>query len=205
MRKLIICTLVLFCVVILSGCAVKYKPINPTSLSYNSHDVGDGVSLSYKYDVLRERGNRKVSNKERKQGVKLIAVKVTNHTDSVLNIGKDLIFYSGENQLYPMEPAVIRSTIRQSVPPYLFYLLLTFTTLEVHDGSTTDTYPIGFALGPGIAFGNMALANSANKDLHKEVSEYYIMDKDVPEGETVYGIIGVRDVGYSPITVRLRD
>ncbi|MDQ3535576.1 MAG: hypothetical protein M3421_08120, partial [Bacteroidota bacterium] len=41
-------------VIILSGCAATYRPIDPPSLNYNSHDFQDGIGFSYKYDVLRE-------------------------------------------------------------------------------------------------------------------------------------------------------
>lgn len=44
-------------VILLSGCAATYKPINPPALNYNSHDTQDGIALAYKYDVLREKGN----------------------------------------------------------------------------------------------------------------------------------------------------
>jgi len=75
-------------VFILSGCAASYKPIYPVSLNYDSHQSEDGVELSYKYDVLRQNGNKKYAKKEDKKGVKLVALKITNNTQSVVNIGK---------------------------------------------------------------------------------------------------------------------
>ena len=41
----------LILLIVLSGCAASYRPINPTTLNYNSHDMQDGIALSYKYDV----------------------------------------------------------------------------------------------------------------------------------------------------------
>ena len=172
-------------------------------MNYNSHDFQDGVGISYKYDVLRERGNKKYANKETKKGVKLIAVKITNNTDSVINVGRDVAFYSGQSQLFPIEPMAIKESIKQIVPGYLPYLLLTFTNLYVAIGTSTETYPIGLVLGPAITIGNMAMAGSANKNMLNELYEYNILSRDIQKGETVYGIIGIRDIGYSPISVKM--
>ena len=133
----------------------------------------------------------------------MIAVKITNNTDSIINVGKNVAFYSGQNQIFPMEPMVIKESIKQIVPGYLPYLLLTFTNLYVSDGTSTETYPIGLGLGPVITIGNMAVAGSANKNMLNELYEYNILSRDIQKGETVYGIIGVRDMGYSPISVKM--
>lgn len=203
MEKSISKLLTLASVIILSSCAATYKPINPPTLNYNSHDLQDGIGLSYKYDVLREKGNKKYAKKEDKKGIKLIAVKITNNTDSIINIGKDVAFFSGQDQIFPMEPIAIKESIKQIVPGYLSYLLLTFLQLNIYQGNTVDSYPIGVVVGPGITMGNMTVAGSANKNMLNELYEYNILSRDIQKGETVYGIIGVRDMGYSPISVKM--
>ena len=203
MKKSISTLLTLISVIILSGCASTYKPINPSTLNYNAHDLQDGIALSYKYDVLRERGNRKYAKKEAKKGVKLIAVKITNNTDSVINVGRDIAFYSGKNQLFLMEPMVVQESIKQNVLAYLPYALLTFVNLSVTNGSSTEIYPIGLALGPAATISNMVIAGTANKNLLDELYDYNILSRDIQKGESVYGIIGVRDIGFSPISVRM--
>jgi hypothetical protein len=196
-------------VFILSGCAASYKPIYPVSLNYDSHQSEDGVELSYKYDVLRQNGNKKYAKKEDKKGVKLVALKITNNTQSVVNIGKNLTLYSGNNQIRPMEPMVIKESIKQIVPGYLPYLLLTFvnlTTTKEQNGMTEqNVIPIGLVLGPGITVGNMLIAGDANTKLLDELRLYNLIGRDIKPGETVYGIIGVRDIGYSPITVEVTE
>ena len=194
-------------VIILSGCAATYRPINPPTLIYNSHDLQAGIGLSYKYDVLREKGNKKFAKKEDKKGVKLIAIKVTNYSDSVINIGKDFAFFAGQNQIFPMDPMATKESIKQIVPGYLLYLLLTFTRLnftKTENGMITEqeSYPIGLVLGPAITIGNMAVAGTANTNLLRELYEYNILNRDIQKGETVFGIIGVRDMGYSPISIK---
>ena len=173
--------------------------------SYDSHNLDDGVSLSYKYDVLREKGNRKYATKEDNKNIRIVAVKLTNNTDSTINV-RDITFYSGLNPVIPMDPLAIKNSIKQIVPAYLPYLLLTFVNLYVtktEDGvPTTDTYRIGLILGPGITIGNMAVAGSANENMLMELNDYYILNKDIHKGETVYGIIGLKAMGYSPLTVK---
>lgn len=194
---------------ILSGCAASYKSIYPVSLNYDSHQSKNGVELSYKYDVLRQNGNKKYAKKENKKGVKLVAVKITNNSQSVVNIGKNLTLYSGNNQIRPMEPLVIKESIKQIVPGYLPYLLLTFvnlTTTKSQNGTIEqNVIPVGLILGPGITLGNMLIAGDANAKLLDELKLYNLIGRDIKPGETVYGIIGVRDMGYSPITVEVTE
>ena len=209
MKSLISRAMILTFAVIMVGCAASYKQINPPTLNYNSHDIQDGVSLSYQYDILSIRGNKKYARKEDKNGVKLIAVKVTNNTDSTINIGHDVIFYSNQKQLFPMQPLAVKESIKQIVPGYIPYLLLSFLQLNItkgdpYDGYTTESYPIGLAIGPGITIGNMVMASSSNKNMLAELLKYDILNKNIKKGETIYGIIGLHETGYSPITVKLK-
>lgn len=189
---------------LLGSCAATYKPIKPTNLNYGAHNLEDGISLSYKYDVLNERGNKKYSKKENSKGIKVIAIKITNNTDTVINVNRDILFYSGQNQVFPMEPVSIHSNIKQIVPGYLPYLLFSFLNLYVTTGSGTETYRIGLILGPGLTIGNMLTAASANEKLMKELNEYNILYRDIQKGETIFGIIGLKNVEYNPISLRLK-
>jgi len=204
MEKIILKSFILISSILLIGCAATYKPINPPSVKYNSFAFQDGIEFSYKYDVLRERGNKKLAKKEDKKGVRLVAIKVTNNTDSVINIGKDVIFYCGQNPIVPIEPQALKRSIQQVVPGYLPYLLLTFVTLNVTTGNSAETFRIGYILGPFITIGNMVVAGSANKNLLTELNNYNLLNRDIQNGETVYGIIGIRDSGYNTISLKTR-
>jgi len=204
MKNLISQFLIIISFLVLCGCAATYKNVNPPSINYSSHDLQDGISLSYRYDILREKGNTKYAKKEDNKGVKLIAIKLTNNTDSVINVNKDLVFYSGSNAVIPMDPLAIKNTIKQVVPGYLPYLLLSFVNLYVTKDNKTETYHIGLVLGPGITIGNMAVASTSNTNMLNELNEYNILYSDIKKGETLFGIIGLRDVGYNPISVKLK-
>jgi len=199
--KLIVFTIMIVC----SGCASSYRPIYPTKLTYNAHDSHDGIEMSYIYDVLKARGNKVYSNNESEEGLKLIAVKITNNTDSIINVGRDIAFYSGDNQIFPMVPIAIQESLKQNVYGYLFYLLLTPLNLTITTSSSTNSYPIGLLVGPSAAISNILTANLSNKRMLKNLYDYDIISSVIQKGETIYGLIGFRDIGYAPISVKLKN
>lgn len=197
--------LTLTSIIVLTGCAAVYQPINPQSLSYTSLDLQDGIGFSYKYDVLRERGNKRYAKKEFLNRIKLIAVKVTNNSDTVINIGKNAAFYSDQHQVLPIDPMQVKETIKQIVPSYIPYILLTFVNLYISDGSGTTRIPIGLALGPIFTVSNLTKAGSSNKILLRELNKFNLLNKDIEKGETVYGIIGIRDNSYGQLSVKMTE
>ncbi len=197
---------VLFLVVLLgSGCAASYKAINPRELYFTAHSMRDGIEVSYKYNVLQEKGNKKLAKKEGRRDIQVIAIKLTNNTAQVVNVKNDLDFFAGDKPIYPMQPVDIKNHIRQSVASYLPYLLLTFVSVVFSNGNSVAALPVGLVLGPGVTAGNMAVAATANKRFLQELTDFNILNRDVRPGETVTGIIGVRDSGFGPITVRLKS
>lgn len=205
MRKLTLLSATILFFLLLSGCAGSYKHIYPPSLNFTNNDVNQGVSFSYRYDVLREKGNKKFARKETTRGVKLVAVKITNNYDVTLNIGRDLNFYSGENPITILDPYVAKQMLKQNAASYLLYLLMTPLTFNIINqyGQVQDSYPVGLVLGPGLALGNSLTAAGANKKLYYELTQYDVMGKDIRPGETLYGLIAISEYGYDPISLKL--
>lgn len=196
-------------ILLLTSCATGYKQIVPTELNYQANELESGVKISTKYDVLRLRGNSKYANKEHKKGLKIVAVEITNLTDSVLMVGRDIEFYGGQQPLVLIDPKVMVSTVKQSTLAYLPYLLLTFLQLNytITESTSTTTYgtiPIGLVLGPGLSIGNILTASKANKQLQEELLYYDLMNRSIQKGEKVYGIIGFWSKEYLPISVKIR-
>jgi hypothetical protein len=82
----------------------------------------------------------------------------------------------------------------------LLYLLLTPMQLYTTDESgNTETTPIGLIIGPGIALGNMAGAGAANQNFLQELLQYNIINKTIEPGQTMHGLISIRDNGYNAI------
>lgn len=70
MRKYIQFSFLFALFFIFFGCAQSYRAINPPNIGYTSSmDIQD-IILSYRYDVLNEKGNTKFSKKERKNNVR---------------------------------------------------------------------------------------------------------------------------------------
>jgi len=200
MRKFIHFSLKLAIIFLFCSCAQSYHTLNPTKIAYTASNNLEDISLNYRYDILSEKGNKKISKKERKHNFKLVAVKITNNTDTVINIGNNAAFFSGNSITYPMDAISTKNSLKQSVPSHLFYLLLTPLTLSLN-GSTP--FPIGLIIGPAISGGNMFVAASANNNINKELVQYDILYRDIQPGETVFGLVGFRNLDYVPLTIKL--
>lgn len=200
MRKFIHYGLMLALIFLLSGCAQSYYALNPRRLTYTASNNLEDIKLDYRYNILSETGNKKMSKKERKHNVKLVAVKITNNTDNVITIGKNAAFFSGNSMIYPMDALTTKNSLKQSVPSHLFYLLLTPLTFSVNG---SKPFPIGLILGPVISGGNMLAAGGANNKLYKELTEYDLLFRNIEPGETVCGLVGFKNLDYAPLTVRL--
>ncbi len=200
MRKFFNSGIIVLVLFILSACAQSYQPINPHRLNLTSSNGLENITLNYRYDVLMEKGNDKNAKKERANNVKLVAVRITNNTSQVLNIGNNAAFYTGNTVIYPMDPISLSNALKQSVPSHLLYLLFAPLTLSVNG---SDPFPIGLLLGPGLSGGNMIAASKANKNLYSELKQYDIMFRDIKPGESVIGLVGFRDIDYVPLTIKL--
>jgi len=204
--KLLKFTFLLSSILILTSCASGYKIINPNTLNYLSKTSNQDVTLDYKYNLL----TKKYAKKETKKGIKVIAVKLTNNTDSDLVFGKDIkLTYENDNELYIMENEKIFRSLKQNTATYLLYLLLTplnfYTTKTNSNGFSEETSstPIGLVIGPGLAGGNMIAAGSANKKFKTELLEFKIYGTVIKKGETKYGLIGVKSDSYDAIKVKI--
>lgn len=187
-------------VIILGSCAQNYYYIQPPKLNYTASNDLQDVKLNYRYDVLREAGNKKISKRERKNKLKLVAVRITNNTDKIINIGDNAAFYSGNTAIYPIDAISLKFSLKQSIPAYLLYLLMSPVTLSIN---YSKPIPIGLIAGPIIAGGNMLTASRANNKMYNELVQYDIMHLNIPPGETVYGLVGFRNIDYAPLTVKL--
>jgi hypothetical protein len=186
---------------LLFSCASSYKPLQPNYSLYSNTTKLEGIDFSYRLGVLREKGNKKYAKREDRKAIRLASVKITNNTPSAFVIGQDVGFYTGNSEFILLDPKTLHKELKQGVPEYLLYLLL--TPMQFHSGD--DSTPIGLVIGPGLALGNMLGAGGANQNFLKELNTFNVINKTVEPGQTVYGIIGVRDNGFNPITIKFRN
>ena len=188
------------------GCASSYKPINPSNLNLQTKIEKEELSFSYQYDVLQRKGNKKYSKKEQRNNFKLIAVKIQNKTNKSISVSEDIGFYVNNQEVSLIDPIQITQNMSQSTASYLLYLLLTpLKLISANSDGSENVVSIGYGIGPGLSVLNMIKSSSANSAFKKELTANNIIGKLIPSGETLSGIIAIRDIGYEPISVKIKE
>lgn len=202
MNRLILFSFLLFAL-LLGSCASGYRPIQPQSINYANIPTDGEIQIAYRYDVLAAMGNKKLKKKEEKRGVNVVAVKITNNSDRPIKLGEDYNITAGGRVISPLAPLATFSTLKQKPALHLLYLLLTTARLNVNTDDPTDGIPVGLAIGPGLAIGNLAVASGANKKFKTELITNDLISKTIPPNATVYGIIGMRNENYDPLGIQV--
>jgi hypothetical protein len=193
-----------------SGCAASYTPMQPERVAtYQSSPVGAPLQFGYQYDALRQRGrNKKYAKKEQKKGYHVVAVRVTNTTATDLNFSRDMVLYSGDRPISPIAASIAAQDMKQGVWVYLLYVLLNFnvggTTTTNGYGQSTTTGGTYLPTGPFIAGGNILGASLANKNFQRDLEAYDLTNRTIRPGETVYGLLSLRDPSVAPLRLELR-
>ena len=179
-----------FTAIIFSSCAGSYNFIVPRTLNYTNKTEYEGVEMLYRYNVQKEIGNKKYARKERKKNTKLVAIKFTNNTEIDIRFS-ELEFYSDNEQLQPLPFAETHKRLKQSVPIYFLYFLLTPINGMGLDknGKATKFVPIGVIAGPSLGLLNIASAKSANKKFHLELMRNDLSNALIAKGETVHALV----------------
>lgn len=198
MKKPIFGLICIAIILLLTSCAATYTQINPPMVKYPL--VYKDSIFSYQYDVIRRAGNRKIAKKEMKGYMNVIAVKIYNNTAQPLEYGRNYRIFVGETEASLLGPEITADIIKQKAGFHFFYLLFLPTTLE----TGTSSFPLGLILGPALAIGNYAVARTANRRFKDELIDYDIERKVIAPGETVYGLITLRDNGHLPLTLRIK-
>lgn len=191
---------------LMCSCAASYKSIYPESIAYiKDNSSAKGVEVGYHHNILPEKGNKKNHRKELKSGVQLIALKITNNTDTVLELNKNFLLHSAESPLNVVPIDRTFFLLKQQPTWYLFYCLLTFstysstTTSGFSNTSDVNIYPIGVP----IALYNIIVASSANKKFKEEMIKYSPNNRAIKKGETAYFIIGINSTTFQPISLKM--
>jgi hypothetical protein len=171
-------------ILLLTSCAASYRKINPPNLKYP----------------------------EIKGHMNVVAVKIYNNTGQPLEYGKNYRIYSGNQEANLLGPEITADIIKQKAGFHFFYLLFLPTTFNTASGTSsssgstlrTSSFPIGLIIGPALAIGNYAVAATANKRFKEELLDYDIERKVIAPGETVYGLVTVRENGLLPLTLRVK-
>lgn len=193
--------ILLSCIIFLSSCAASYKPISPTFLSYPSVQVTEGLTYSYRFNVLSDAGNKKYAKKEQRKGIKVIAVKLVNDTGRRIVFKRDIDIYMGDQVILPMEASQVRQIIKQPAALFLLWSPLILFTTDCNGFSCDRTViPIGAAIGVT----NTIIASSANGKLDTEMLTYDILNREIANGDTAFGLIAISTDITSAIELRMK-
>jgi len=196
------CSVIALGMMCLTSCASYYKPINAPAAPYTYSEQADGLAYSYQYDMLQLNGNKKYAKRELKNNIKVVAVKVTNTTDSTLHIGNDFKVMLGNLETTPVPPTVVAQKLKQGVPIYLLYLLLNLNFTTTVDGQVSESKFI--PTGPPIAAYNLIVAANANSRFKQELITQNLLDKTVAPGETVFGLVSLNTLNAAPVRLMRR-
>ena len=178
---------------LLASCAGKYSLTRPPEINFTNRGK-EKIQLSYKYEVLKIAGNKKYVKKEEKNGIKLVALKISNQTQDSITFQKDFTILADYHEVNILPTKTVYNELKQTVSLYLLYLLLTPTTLSKTETSNAYTtseniFPIGLIIKPDIAAGNMIAAGSANNKFKEELQQHELHNKTIPPGQTIYALI----------------
>ncbi len=195
---------------LLSGCAGSYHAIQPERItSYQAVTAtGAPIDFSYHYSALLANGaNKKYVKKERKRGYQIVAVQLRNNTVADLNFSRDLELTFADRPVQPVSSLQASDDLKQGVAIYLLYVLLNFNVgnYTTVNGQITEDNRTFIPTGPFIAGGNMLGASAANKNMRNEFARYDLTNKVLRPGETVYGIVALRETGVAPLKINFRN
>lgn len=192
--------------ILFTSCASGYKKISPETLAYNSLSTANNITIEYRYGLL----DKKYFRREKKSGLKLVAIKITNKSpqDVVFNDNLRLSYENGTICNVTDNDYVFK-LLKQSPTSHLFYLLLSpvefYKTTTNSYGQTVNngSFPIGLFIGPGLALGNLITASTANGKFKNELENYNIIGKTIKSGETAYGLVGIKSNNFDALKLKM--
>jgi hypothetical protein len=202
-------TSLIACTLLGSSCAGSYTPIKPDHIAtYQGSSIKAPVQLDYQFDALRVHGgNKKYAKKELKRGYHVVAVRVTNTTGAEVNFSRDVTLYYGDRPVVPVAGGIAAHDMKQGVAIYLLYILLnpTLTKTSSTNGYITNQESSTYYIGPFIAGGNMLGASMANSNFRRDLEQYDLTNRNIKPGETVYGLVCLRESSAAPLRLELRS
>lgn len=196
-----------------SSCAKNYYQLNLNSANYEKgyaqNEVdNEPLQFSYKYGVLSDFGNEDYASKERSKNIDLVAVELTNVSDQPLVLGTHFHIYQSGQPVNFLSKQDVYKKLKQNTPLYFLYLGLSglnYQETEVEIGTgvsrTTRFIPVGLILGPALAIINVSKSDKSNKIFKADLDRYYLHKNLIEPGETVIGLIGLRQYGGRNLTI----
>lgn len=125
-----------------------------------------------------------------------------------MNPSTDIEILHDNRPLSLMDAPTARKELRQNVPIYLLYMLLTPLTIETSKETNgfrerRSSVPVGLIVGPALTAYNMVTASTSNRNLEAEL-QGYSLDKPLENCQTMYALISFQSFDYGSLDVRLK-
>ena len=180
--------LLFFCTIFISGCATKYRHVEPHTMKYYAEpDVlhSCNVEVTYRYNILENAKNKKYTRMEKRSGISLLAVRIANHGNDTLFIPDDLLIESRNLYVFPLEMNdAIDVFIQDS---QIMDDVGGFANVQINTGWGW-VVPIAASI-PSLI--NNSVEEKANDRFVREMLDYYLVDSNVPPGSTVSGLLAL--------------
>jgi len=193
----------LFIAVLFCGCANSYKSITPNTITYQNEQKNNGLAFSYQYNVLDLNNNSRNAKKELKQNIYLLAVKLVNDSQKSIFIDKDVLFKVKDSIIVPLEVNILHKKLKQNQWSHLLLGLIALPGVQTTctKGQCSSRLLIPIPIGMPFGITNMIIASKANFKFKKELKKFNIINKEIKPGEQVYGLMGVYNPWFGPITI----
>lgn len=212
----------LITIIIISSCARPYRKLSMSAIPFKENRVENKISYSVRQALMFNTKNYFYSKRELKKDLSLMAFKIVNTSDEVININ-DLQFSCGATiPIAPIRKEDYYNTVKQKAGLYWLYSVgfMVYPKPAVYKDATGIQYnkpdnpkklikngkqfiPLPFGLP--IAAANFGIAYKANKKLKKDLELLDLKDKVIQPHDSIVGILpfkGVQNCGDIFITVK---
>jgi hypothetical protein len=180
----------------LSQCAGPYYSSDPSKFQYKTLHNTEQFEYYMIDDVLAKSKNKRFAKKEKKQGLRMMAVKIKNITDSSIILSETNLKIDQPQENYSViPPAHFYDKTKKNTSLYLIWGLAFFTygkteiNTNAYGTPSADFTTVIVPIGIPIAIINMLISDKANKNYKKNLEQYNLLGKTLNPGEEVYGFV----------------
>lgn len=195
-------TLAVLLIFLQFSCATGYKNVAPDTEGGHFYQefTLDSISYGYDVDLFKTQAKKRYVKKAERQGVDIIGFKITNHSavDTLRPI-RDLRFYIGEKVVKPLTTKETQKLVKQGEVAHFAWYLIALPIPSVIDvvGPFVQV-PIALI----IANYNLFRSGSENRRFMGNLKDNEVMYKNIPPGETIYGMVSFKDLPEGQLEFR---
>ena len=188
-----------FAILLLTSCAVSFKPIDPARLNYPSTAqlLGDSLRISYVNNIQYMSHNKRYGDREVKRGMYALAVQIENISSSSVTVTQDnLKIFSGEIQKRYCSSLEYSKNIKQRAGWHLLHILWGPWSLRWQEDSNhgTEVHFVYIPIGAIVGIANAIHAGNANKANRETMEKFQPWGKEIAPNKTLYALITIHGV-----------